>query len=108
VAFAWLAVCYGGITFQQTTVFATCIEIGRRYAGAVAGCMNTGAALGGLVSSLVFGYLVESWGNYNGVLLCMTIALGLGTALWFLIDAAQPLCETDAIPVAAATPSRPH
>ena len=105
VAFAWLAVCYGGITFQQTTVFATCIEIGRRYAGAVAGCMNSGAALGGLVSSLIFGYLVESWGNYDGVLIAMAIALGFGSALWFLIDAAKPLRVTDPMSPATATPS---
>ena len=91
VAFAWLALCYGGITFQQTTVFATCIDIGRRYAGAVAGCMNSGAALGGLMSSLIFGYLVEYWGNYDGVLLSMAVALGLGAALWILIDAGKPL-----------------
>jgi len=101
VAFAFLALCYGGITFQQTTVFATCIEIGRRYAGAVAGCMNTGAALGGLLSSLIFGYLVEGWGNYDGVLIAMAVALGLGSALWFLIDASKPL----EVP---ATPSRPN
>lgn len=107
VAFAWLAVCYGGITFQQTTVFATCIEIGRRYAGAVAGCMNSGAALGGLVSSLIFGYLVESWGNYDGVLIVMAIALGFGSALWFLIDAAKPLRVADETLLATATPSRP-
>jgi MFS family permease len=101
-------VCYGGITFQQTTVFATCIEIGGRYAGAVAGCMNSGAALGGLVSSLIFGYLVESWGNYDGVLIAMAVALGFGSALWFLIDAAKPLRVADEVLPATTTPSRPH
>jgi MFS transporter, ACS family, glucarate transporter len=100
VAFGLLVLCYGGITFQQTTVFATCIDIGRRYTGAVAGCMNSGAALGGLVSSLIFGYLVEYWGNYDGVLISMAVALALGGALWFLIDASKPL----QVP---ATPSRP-
>jgi MFS family permease len=50
----------------------------------------------------------KSWGNYDGVLLSMAIALGLGAALWFLIDAAKPLRVTDPAPVAAPTPSRPH
>jgi nitrate/nitrite transporter NarK len=58
-ALAWLALCYAGITFQQPTVFTTCIDIGRQYSGAVAGCMNTAGAVGGLVSSFVFGYLIQ-------------------------------------------------
>ena len=68
-ALAWLALCYGGITFQQPTVFSTCVDIGRQYSGAVAGCMNTAGAVGGLTSSLAFGYLVQRYQGYDGVLL---------------------------------------
>jgi MFS transporter, ACS family, glucarate transporter len=93
VSLGWLALCYGGITFQQPTVFATCVEIGKRYTGAVAGCMNTAAALGGLLSSLVFGYLVQRTGSYDAVLLSMTAALILGAALWLRIDATETLAS---------------
>jgi MFS transporter, ACS family, glucarate transporter len=92
-ALAWLALCYGGITLQQPTAFATCVEIGKRYTGAVAGCMNTAAATGGLLSSLVFGYLVQSTGNYDAVLLSMVGALFLGAALWLRIDATETLAS---------------
>lgn len=86
-----LAVCYAGITFQQPTVLSTCVDIGRRYAGAVVGCMNSAAALGGLLSSLLFGYLVQHFGNYDAVLYSMAAALLAGAALWFRIDAGEPL-----------------
>jgi sugar phosphate permease len=93
IALAWLALCYAGITFQQPTVWATCVEIGQRYAGAVAGCMNTAGALGGLSSSLIFGYLVQRSGNYNTVLLSMAGTLILGAALWFCTDATEALAS---------------
>lgn len=93
VALAWLALCYGGITFQQPAVFATCVEIGKRYAGAVTGCMNTAFAVGGLFSSLIFGYLVQSTGSYDGVLLSMAGVLILGAALWFRIDTTETLAS---------------
>ena len=91
LALAWLTLCYGGITFQQPTVFATCVDIGKRYAGAVAGCMNTAGAVGGLLSSLLFGRLIERTGSYDAVLLSMAGMLMLGAALWLRTDATQAL-----------------
>lgn len=93
VVLVWLALCYGGITFQQPTVWATCVDIGRRYAGAVAGCMNTAGAVGGLVSSLIFGVLVQSTGSYNAVLLSMAGMLILGAVLWLRVDATDMLAS---------------
>jgi MFS family permease len=95
-ALAWLALCYAGITFQQPTVFATCVDIGRQYAGAVAGCMSTAGAVGGLVSSFAFGYLIQHFHGYDAVLLSMSAVLAAGAALWLTIDATQVLLTTDA------------
>jgi MFS transporter, ACS family, glucarate transporter len=86
-----LGLCFAGITFQQPTVFSACVDIGKRYAGAVVGCMNSAAALGGLLSSAAFGYLVQRSGNYDAVLYSMAGSLLTGAALWFMIDAARPL-----------------
>jgi len=96
VALAWLTLCYAGITFQQPTVFATCAEIGKRYTGAVAGCMNTAGAVGGLLSSLIFGYLVQRTGSYDAVLLSMVGILVLGAALWLRTDATETLASPGA------------
>ena len=91
VALMWLAFCYGGITFQQPTVWATCVDIGKRYAGAVAGCMNTAGGMGGLASSLIFGYVVQRTGSYDAVLLSMAGMLILGAGLWLRTDATETL-----------------
>jgi MFS family permease len=90
-ALAALAVCYAAIAFQQPTVLSSCVEMGRRYAGAVTGCMNSSFALGGLLSSAVFGFLVQHFGNYDAVLATMAAALLVGAAFWQLIDAAKPV-----------------
>jgi sugar phosphate permease len=91
LALVWLALCYAGITFQQPTVFSTCVDIGKRSSGAVAGCINTAGALGGLLSSFVFGYLIQRYHNYHAVLLTMTGVLAVGAILWLWIDATEPL-----------------
>jgi ACS family glucarate transporter-like MFS transporter len=91
IALVWLALCYGGITFQQPTGWATCVDIGKRYAGAVAGYKNTAATMGGLVSSLIFGYLVQSTGSYDAVLLSMAGTLIFGAGLWLRTDATETL-----------------
>jgi MFS family permease len=93
VALMWLMLCYGGITFQQPTGWATCVDIGKRYAGAVAGCKNTAGAVGGLASSLLFGYLVQRTGNYDAVLLSMAGMLILGGGLWLWTDATETLAS---------------
>jgi len=90
-AVGWLALCYGGITFQQPTVWATCVDIGKRYAGAVAGCMNTAGSLGGVASSLIFGFIVQRSGSYDAVLASMAAVLLVGAALWFRIDPTESL-----------------
>jgi nitrate/nitrite transporter NarK len=72
-------------------VFSTCVDIGKRSSGAVAGCINTAGALGGLLSSFVFGHLIERYHNYHAVLLTMTGVLAVGAVLWLLIDATESL-----------------
>jgi ACS family glucarate transporter-like MFS transporter len=88
---AWLALCYGGITFQQPAVFSTCVDIGREYSGAVAGCMNTAGAVGGLLSSVVFGFLIQRFQSYDAVLISMAAVLIVAAGLWLITDATDSL-----------------
>lgn len=90
-AIAWLCLCYGGITLQQPTVFATCVEIGKRFSGAIAGCVNMAGAVGGLFSSVLMGILVERTLGYDAVLLSMAATLVLGAMLWLRTDATETL-----------------
>ncbi len=87
----FLGVTYMGVTFVQPTAFAVCIDIARRYAGAVAGAMNTAAQAGAFLSSIVFGYLVKVSGSYNIPLIPMALMLVLSALLWLKIDPTEQL-----------------
>ena len=77
---------YAGITFQQPVVWTACLDIGGKRGGAVSGFMNTAGQLGGALSSVVFGYLVEATGNYNAPLIPMAVLLVMGMVLWAKVD----------------------
>jgi len=87
----FLAIVYGGITFQQSGVFGVCLDIGQKQAGALVGLMNTAAQIGGLVGSVAYGYIVEGSGNYNAPFVPMAALLFFGALLWLKIDASQEL-----------------
>ncbi len=86
-----LSLVYGAITFQQSGVFGVCLDIGRKHAGSVVGLMNTSAQVGGLLSSVAYGYIVDRFGSYEAPFVPMAAVLFLGTLLWFKIDASSDL-----------------
>lgn len=93
IVLAALSLSYASITFQQPTMFSACIEIGQAHAGAMVGFMNTGAQVGSILSSAVFGLLVGYTGSYSAPIGLMAVMLLVGALLWNWIDAAAPLQE---------------
>jgi Na+/melibiose symporter-like transporter len=86
-----LSLIYGAITFQQSGVFGVCLDLGRTHAGSMVGLMNTSAQVGGLLSSIAYGYIVERFGSYDAPFVPMAALLFLGTLLWFKVDASADL-----------------
>jgi len=86
-----LSLVYGAITFQQSGVFGVCLDIGRKHAGSVVGLMNTSAQVGGLLSSVAYGYIVDRFHSYDAPFVPMAALLGLGALLWLKIDASKEL-----------------
>ena len=86
-----LSLVYGAITFQQSGVFGVCLDIGRKHAGSVVGLMNTSAQVGGLLSSVAYGYIVDRFHSYDAPFGPMAALLGLGALLWLKIDASKEL-----------------
>ena len=86
-----LSLVYGGITFQQAGVFGVYLDIGRRHAGSMVGLMNTSAQVGGLVSTVAYGYIVDRFCSYDAPFVPMAALLLLGAILWFKIDASREL-----------------
>ena len=99
-----LSLVYGGITFQQAGVFGVCLDIGRRHAGSMVGLMNTSAQVGGLLSTMAYGYLVDRFRSYDAPFVPMAVLLLAGAILWFKIDASRELhTESFATPAQALT-----
>jgi MFS transporter, ACS family, glucarate transporter len=97
----FLALTYGGITFQQPGVFGVCLDIGGPRAGAMVGLMNTVAQIGGLAGAVLYGYIVDRTGSYDAPFIPMAVLLLVGAALWIKVDASQELRER-----AASAPSQ--
>ena len=95
-ALVFLSLAYAGVLAQQPNLCAVCLDTGRKHAGAVFGFMNTAANAASAVSSVVFGYLVGYFGNYNVPFVPMIAALCVGAWLWLELDATRELFEDDA------------
>ena len=87
----FLSLAYGAITFQQAGVFGVCLDIGGKHAGSMVGLMNMSASVGGLLSSVAYGYIVDRFGSYDAPFVPMAILLFVGALLWFKIDASKEL-----------------
>lgn len=95
----FLAIVSGAISFQQSGVFGVCLDIGHEHAGAMVGLMNTSAQVGGLVSSVAYGYIVDHFGSYDAPFVPMAVLLFLGALMWLKIDASEELtAELQALP----------
>lgn len=84
-----LTVVYGTICFQQSAVFGVCLDIGEDCAGAMVGLMNTSSQIGGLLGSVIYGYIVERFGSYDAPFVPMAVLLFVGSLLWLKVDASQ-------------------
>ncbi|MGH9720173.1 MAG: MFS transporter [Bryobacteraceae bacterium] len=102
VALVFLALSYAGSDFMLPTAWAVCLDIGKKYAGAVTGTMNTAGQIGSFISSVLFGYFVKFSGSYDFPLIPMTVMLLISTLLWLKIDPTQELIPEGAATVAKA------
>jgi len=91
LALVFLSCAYGGILFQQPSLCALCLDVGRRHAGAVFGFMNTASNAAAALSAVVFGYLVGYFGNYTTPFIPMVALLSVAAALWLQVDATRDL-----------------
>jgi MFS transporter, ACS family, glucarate transporter len=85
----FLTMTYGAITFQQSGVFGVCLDVGGPRAGAMVGLMNTVAQVGGLLGSVLYGYIVDRSGSYNAPFVPMAALLFIGALLWLKVDASE-------------------
>ena len=90
--------------WSQPTVWGTCTDLGGRYAATVFGVINTSGSIGGLVSPLMFGAILD-WNttevvvggvgklvtDYNPLFVTVAVMYIISAACWFLIDCTESL-----------------
>lgn len=86
-----LAVCVLTKDLALPVAFATCVDIGKRNAGTVAGSMNLAGQLGGFFITLIFGQIVHRTGNFNYPLFLIAGCLFVAALLWLKIDPTKPI-----------------
>ncbi len=104
----FLALSYAGSDLMLPVAWAVCLDVGRKYAGAVTAIMNTSGGLSGFLSGVIFGYLVRfssDWlpagglpvssgvrdYRYDVPLGPVTAMLIIAAGLWMKIDPTQEL-----------------
>jgi ACS family glucarate transporter-like MFS transporter len=98
----FLALGYAGSDFMLPVAWAVCLDVGKRYAGAVSGAMNTAGQVGSFLTSVAFGYIVHAYGTYNAPLVPMGVMTLISALLWFKIDPTEELAPEERIPAAMA------
>jgi predicted MFS family arabinose efflux permease len=94
-----LGLAYAGSDFMLPVAWAVCLDVGRKYAGAVTGSMNMAGQVGSFLSATLFGYLVGWFGTYNAPLYPMSVMLAISALLWLKIDPTRQLVrEPKAVP----------
>jgi ACS family D-galactonate transporter-like MFS transporter len=73
------------------------IDIAGRYAGTAGGMMNTGFGVAGMISPVVFGFLIQSTGSYELPFLISAGLLGVGALCSLLIDPTKKIGEPDLV-----------
>lgn len=86
-----LALGYGSMDCMLPVSWAVCLDVGKRYAGAMTGAMNMAGQLGSFGSSLAFGYMVDAYGSYDLPLKFFSIMLFISAWLFTRIDPTQEL-----------------
>ena len=61
------------------------VDIGREHSGAVSAAMNTAGQIGSFLSSVAFGYMIQSFGSYDLALLPLAFMLVVSGSIFAFI-----------------------
>lgn len=93
--FIFLSLCFGVLDMMLPSAWAVCLDVGKKYSGAISGAMNTAGNIGGFVCASMFGYLVKATGNYNFPLFVIAGMLIMSALLFLFIDASKPIVKEE-------------
>jgi sugar phosphate permease len=95
-AYVAVACLTGALFFLEFTIgpsWAVPMDTGGKYSGTVSGMMNMAGNIGGALSPMVFGFLVQ-YGNWQAPFIVAACLLVAGAAVWaFWLDPDKPILE---------------
>jgi cyanate permease len=88
------------------TSWATCMDVGGRYAGTLSGSMNMMGSLTAGLAPIIVGYLLAATGRDWSLTFYLSAAVYLvGAVCWLFIDPARPLADVSSRARCAPTPA---
>jgi MFS transporter, ACS family, glucarate transporter len=91
VAAAMFCVATTGADIALATIWGICHDIGEESAGTVTGMMNTFGNLGGALSPIVVGYMIEGGAAWSTPLIVVGIVYVVGGGITAFIDPNRPV-----------------
>jgi len=88
VAIALVSFCND---IQMPGAWTACMDVGGKFCGTLSGTMNMMGNLGGFVSPIVCGYIVQRTGNWNLTFYVTAAAYVAGVFFWLGMDPVTPL-----------------
>jgi hypothetical protein len=72
--------------------WASCMDVGGKYAGSVSGTMNLMGNLAGVSSTMIGGFLLsQAGGDWNQFIVILASVYFLGIPCWAMLDPATPI-----------------
>lgn len=84
-----LSLSFFFLELTNAVLWSLPLDIAGKYAGTAGGMMNTGFGLAGMVSPVVFGYLIERTGSYDLPFMISAALLGVGALASLFINPLQ-------------------
>jgi len=94
VAVALLSASFFFLELTNAVLWSLPIDIAGSYAGTAGGMMNTGFGVAGMISPVVFGYLIETTGSYQIPFFVSAALLGVGVIAALFIDPTNKLKDS--------------
>ena len=88
---------FGVMDLMLPSAWALCMDIGGRFSGTVSGVMNTAGQFGGLICTVLFGYIVRATGSYQAPIGTIAVMLLVSAILFSRVDATQRLERVSAV-----------
>ena len=81
-----IAIAAAASNFLLGAAWGTCVDIGGSQSGVLSAAMNSSGAVGGILSPIVLGYVVQHFSNWSAPLYVTGALYLLGAACWLWID----------------------